>query len=170
MKIIRTLLLVLIASVLLAGLTTQARAQTTQPAPKFTEDDRSPDGASSDDPSAPAGPPASQPADGPAKSPEQPFLNPQMILLFGGMMLLFIFMSRGSKRKANTKRTDMLSAMKKGDRVTTIGGIIGTVMEVRDDEILVKIDESNNTRMRFARRAIHSVGDQGKDDNPEDKK
>jgi len=170
MKTIRTLLLVLIAVVLLAGLTTQARAQTTQPAPKLTADDRSGEETASDDPSAPAGQPTSQPGGGPAESPQQPFLNPQMILLFGGMMLLFVFMSRGSKRKANTKRKEMLSAMKKGVKVTTIGGIIGTVMEVRDDEVVVKIDESNNTRMRFARRAINSVGDQGKDDNPEDKK
>ena len=168
MKIIRTLLLVLIAAVLLAGLTTQARAQTTRPAPKLTEDDRSGEETASDDPSAPAGQPTSQPGGGPAKRTPSFFDNP-MLLLIGAMLLMFVFMGRG-KRKKETKRKEMLAALKKGDKVTTIGGIIGTVMEVRDDEVAVKIDESSNARMRFARWAVRGIGDQGKSEGADDKK
>ena len=36
----------------------------------------------------------------------------------------------------------------------TIGGIYGTVVDVRDDEIVLKIDESNNTKMKISPNAI----------------
>jgi preprotein translocase subunit YajC len=62
----------------------------------------------------------------------------------------------------------MLSALAKGDKVTSIGGICGTVVEVRDDELVVKVDENNNMRLRFARWAIRGAGDQAKSQGPED--
>jgi preprotein translocase subunit YajC len=51
----------------------------------------------------------------------------------------------------------MLGQLKKGDRIQTIGGVLGTVVEARDTEVLVKVDESSNTKIRFARSAIHRV-------------
>lgn len=168
MKITRTLLLAVIAAVLLAGLTTPARAQDTRPAPNLTEDDRSGDETGSTDPSSPSDQPTSQPVGGPPK-PSPSFFNPQMMLLIGGMVLLFLFMGKG-KRKKETRRREMLAALKKGDKVTTIGGIIGTVMELRDDEVVVKTDESNNARMRFARWAVRGVGEQAKGENGAEKK
>jgi preprotein translocase subunit YajC len=57
----------------------------------------------------------------------------------------------------------MLNTLKKGDKVTSIGGIIGTVIEIKDREVVVKVDESSNTRMKFLRSAIRNVGSPGKD-------
>ena len=51
----------------------------------------------------------------------------------------------------------LLSSLKKQDRVLTIGGLIGTVVEVRDDEVVLKIDENANTRARFTKNAIQQV-------------
>jgi preprotein translocase subunit YajC len=82
---------------------------------------------------------------------------------FGGMMplflvlILFIWMSSRSRRRTEKKKQEMLSAMKRGDRVQTIGGILANVVEVRDDRILLKVDEGNNTKVWFARSAIHRV-------------
>jgi preprotein translocase YajC subunit len=42
-------------------------------------------------------------------------------------------------------------------KVMTIGGIKGTVTDVREDEVVVKVDESSNTKMRFTRGAIQKV-------------
>ncbi len=75
------------------------------------------------------------------------------LLLLAGM---FIFMTMGSRKK-DKERKRMLSEMKKNDKVRTIGGIIGTIVEVRDKEVLVKIDESNNTRVKFVRDAIAEI-------------
>jgi len=173
MKIARTLLFVLIVAVSLAGLTDSARADTdTQPAPpNLDEGGRSDGGSTGGDPAITApDPAASQPAVTPKKKqPEIPFYQNPMFLLLGAMLLMFVFMGRG-KRKTEAKRKEMLSALKKGDKVTTIGGIVGTIMEVRDDEVTVKIDESSNTRMRFARWAVRGVGSGSKTEEPEGRK
>ena len=73
------------------------------------------------------------------------------------VMIVFIWMSSRSRRRQEQQKKDMLGAMKRGDRVQTIGGILGNVVEVRDDRILLKVDESNNTKVWFARSAIHRV-------------
>jgi len=86
-------------------------------------------------------------------------------LMLGGFFLLYIWMGRG-KKKQQRQRQQMLTDLKKGDKVTSIGGIVGTVMEVRDDEIMVKVDESANVRMRFAKWAVRGVGDVAKAENP----
>jgi len=176
MNITRTLLLGLITAVLLAGLTTPLRAQTTQPAkttgtdpaPTLTEDDRSDTKTATGDSTA-TGETTTQPAGGPAKRTPSFFDNHMLMMMIGVMLLMFIFMGRG-KRKREAQRKTMLAALKKGDKVTTIGGIIGTVMEVRDDEVVVKIDENSNARMRFARWAVRGIGDQAKTEEPENKK
>ena len=49
----------------------------------------------------------------------------------------------------------MLDALKKGDKVITIGGIHGTVSNVKDDTVTVKVDD--NCRIEFNRTAIASV-------------
>ena len=51
----------------------------------------------------------------------------------------------------------MLKNMKRGDRVMTAGGILGSVVEVRDSEVLLKVDESTNTKIKFTRDAIKRV-------------
>lgn len=82
----------------------------------------------------------------------------------GGMMLplilvfvvLMIF-TMGSGRKEKKRRAQMLTSLQKNAKVQTVGGVLGTVVEVRDDEVVVKVDENSNTRMRFAKSAINSV-------------
>ncbi len=78
-----------------------------------------------------------------------------MIVVLGAMLLFSVFAGRKEKKR----RQAMLNALQKGDKVQTIGGILGTVVEVRDNEVVVKVDESSNTRMRFARQAIANVLD-----------
>jgi preprotein translocase subunit YajC len=41
--------------------------------------------------------------------------------------------------------------------VQTIGGIIGTVVESRENEVVLKVDETSNTKIKFSRNAIHRV-------------
>jgi preprotein translocase subunit YajC len=51
----------------------------------------------------------------------------------------------------------MVQSLKKNDRVQTIGGMLGTIIDVKDDEVLVKVDESNNTKIWFIASAISRV-------------
>jgi preprotein translocase subunit YajC len=76
------------------------------------------------------------------------------LLVLGGLMI--VFMSRSKKTEQN-KREQMLAGMKKGDEVQTIGGEFGRVVEAREDRVLLKVDETSNTKIWYARNAIHRV-------------
>lgn len=81
--------------------------------------------------------------------------NPFWLLIIVFVVMYFMMMS--SKRKQERQREQMLGQLKKGDRIQTIGGILGTVVEARDNDVLVKVDESSNAKIRFTRSAIHRV-------------
>lgn len=82
------------------------------------------------------------------------FEGPQgFIILIGFTILMFFFVLRGP-RKQKQQHKQMVSSLKKNDRVRTIGGIIGTVVDIKDDEIILKVDESNNTKIHIAMSAI----------------
>ena len=69
---------------------------------------------------------------------------------------MYFVMFRGPKKRQKEQKK-VMDDMKKNDRVRTIGGILGTIVDIRDDEVVIKIDESNNTKMRMVRNAIATV-------------
>jgi len=79
------------------------------------------------------------------------------IVLIGGMFVLMIFLSGRAQRAERKKKQELLSSLKKHDRVQTIGGILGSIVEIRDEEVVLRVDEANNTRMHFAKSAIQQV-------------
>ena len=89
--------------------------------------------------------------------PEGPGMFMQLVIPMALIFIVVMWMSSSGRKKEKKKRDDMLTALKKHDRVMTIGGIIGTVMDVRDGEVTLKVDEGNNTRMRFSQTAIQKV-------------
>ncbi|MDQ7781179.1 MAG: preprotein translocase subunit YajC, partial [Planctomycetota bacterium] len=56
------------------------------------------------------------------------------------------------------------SELKKNDRVLASGGIFGTIMAVRDFDVILKVDDGNNTRIRVIRTAIVDVERGSRDD------
>jgi len=104
-------------------------------------------------------PSAEEPAPPPKKNPSL-F---ETMLPFMAMILVLLFFTSRSSRKKQKQHQQLLESLNKNQRIQTIGGIIGTVVDVRDKEVVIKIDESNNTKMRITRSAIHSVlGDEEK--------
>jgi preprotein translocase subunit YajC len=94
-----------------------------------------------------------------------------MLLGLVALMILMFWWTGRARRKQEAKRKELLSSLKKGDKIVTIGGIIGTVIEIRENEVTVKTDESNNVRMKFARWAVREVGEGPKGDvAPDDRK
>ena len=74
-----------------------------------------------------------------------------MILIIAAM---FYLMWRG-QAKERKKREAMLSSIKNGDRVVTIGGMYGTVAEVKNEGFLIKIVD--NVKIEVTKNAIGSV-------------
>jgi len=68
--------------------------------------------------------------------------------------IFYFFLIRPqSKRQKETEK--MLAALKKGDKVVTIGGIHGTVTSTKEKTVVLKVDD--NTKIEFSRTAIASV-------------
>lgn len=74
-------------------------------------------------------------------------------LLIMVLIFYFLIMRPQSKKQKETKA--MLAAVKKGDKITTIGGIRGTVDSVKDDIVTVRVD--GNTKIDFLKSAISAV-------------
>ena len=68
-------------------------------------------------------------------------------------VLMYVILFRGPRKKQQEHK-QMMQNLAKNDRVQTIGGILGTVVDIKDDEITLKIDESNNTKLKLVRSAI----------------
>ncbi len=84
------------------------------------------------------------------------------VAILGVMLLVMILPGRQQAKK----RKEMLTGMSKNDRVLTRGGVIAVVVEVRENEVILKVDESNNIRMHFAKQAIQHVFADKTDVNP----
>ncbi len=69
--------------------------------------------------------------------------------------LVFYFMVIGPANKQRRQQTEMLGALKKGDRVITSGGIYGTVQGVEPDAVYLKIAE--NVKVKVLRSAISGL-------------
>jgi preprotein translocase subunit YajC len=77
----------------------------------------------------------------------------QWILIVVIFLVMYLILFR-EPRKRQKQQQQMMQSLKKNDKVRTIGGIIGTVVDVKDDQVLLKVDESNNTKIWFVASAI----------------
>lgn len=77
-----------------------------------------------------------------------------MMLAIVGVMIIFSVVGSRRERK---KRAQMLGSIKKHDKVVTAGGIVGSVVEFKDDTVVLKVDEQTNTRITVSKSSISQV-------------
>ncbi len=85
--------------------------------------------------------------------PKRGFDMTTIILLAVMFVFMYMVLFRGPRKKQQ-EHNQMVQSLEKNDKVQTIGGIIGTVMDVREGEVVLKIDEANNTKIRVSPAAI----------------
>ena len=86
-----------------------------------------------------------------------------LLLMLVVAAFLFMIMVRGP-RKQQQQQKQMIQSLKKNDRVRTIGGIYGTVMDVKGDEVVLKVDEATNAKIRVSTSAIgKNLSQEGKE-------
>ena len=76
-----------------------------------------------------------------------------LLLMVAVFVVMYMILLRGP-RKQQQQQKQMVQSLKKNDRIRTIGGIYGTVMDVKGDEVVVKIDEATNTKIHISVSAI----------------
>ena len=77
------------------------------------------------------------------------------LLPFLAIIVIFYFFLIRPQNKKQKETQKMLDALKKGDKVITIGGIHGTVSSVKENTVIVKVDD--DVKLEFNRTAISSV-------------
>ena len=79
-----------------------------------------------------------------------------MLLPIGLMIVLFYFMLIRPQKKREKEVKNMLSNLKVGDRVKTIGMIYGRILSIKDDTITIEVGQ-NKTQLVVDRRGIANV-------------
>lgn len=78
------------------------------------------------------------------------------LFLILGALLYFMVLRPESQRRNDTDQ--MQKELKKNDRVVTIGGIFGVITNIAsEDEVTIRIDDKNDTKLRITRSAIQKV-------------
>ena len=83
--------------------------------------------------------------------------NPAFLIGMILMMVVFFYVLNAPRRREEKQRQEMLKKLQKNDRVLTRGGVLGTVVGVKGNEITLKVDESTNTKMTLVRAYIDRV-------------
>ena len=93
-----------------------------------------------------AGGPAGQPAATPG------WMNVVPFVLMG--VVVWFFMIK-PERAARKKHEELLGALKKGDKVVTKGGLVGTIASISDGYLTLQVDEG--VRLKFERSAVRGL-------------
>ena len=106
-------------------------------------------------PAGPAGPGGA--------APQSPIAGIFPIALMFAFLAFMLLTMRGQKKREKRERVELFARLAKNDRVLTMGGVIGTVVSVKENEVLLKVDESTNTKMTFLKSAVQRIVTEDKD-------
>ena len=71
------------------------------------------------------------------------------------IFVIFYFLLIRPQNKKQKETEKMIAALKKGDKIITIGGIHGVISSTKENTVIVKVDD--NTKIEFSRSAIASL-------------
>ncbi|MEI6875709.1 MAG: preprotein translocase subunit YajC [Spirochaetota bacterium] len=77
------------------------------------------------------------------------------LIPFALVFVIFYFLIIRPQNKKQKEAKKMIEAVKKGDKVVTIGGVHAIVDKVKETTIVLKVDD--NTRMEFSKSAVATV-------------
>jgi preprotein translocase subunit YajC len=90
-----------------------------------------------------------------AASPEGGASLMPMVIMWGAIIAIFYFLLIRPQKKAQERHQQMVAGLQKGNEVMTDGGIIGTVIHLKEDRVTIKT--GNDTRIDVARGKIARV-------------
>lgn len=82
-----------------------------------------------------------------------------MLLPFAILIVVFYFLLIRPENKKKKALNEMRTALAVGDEVTTIGGIVGKIVHIKDDLVTIETSE-DRVRIQFTRWAISTKGTQ----------
>lgn len=76
-----------------------------------------------------------------------------MIIMLVALVAVFYFMIIRPENKKKKEAEELRNALKKGDSITTIGGIVGTICNIKDDKIVIETSE-DQVRMELMKWSV----------------
>ena len=80
-----------------------------------------------------------------------------IIILIGGIFVVFYFLMMRPQKKERERLKMMLENLRKNDEVVTAGGIHGKVASIKDDIIVLRVDDNSDVKLRVSRTSIVGV-------------
>jgi preprotein translocase subunit YajC len=87
--------------------------------------------------------------------------------MFALIIGIFYFMILRPQQKRQKEREKLLTAIKKGDKVVTTGGVHGTISGVEEKTVLLQV--ADNVKLKVDRSAIASIIREGEGETKESK-
>ncbi len=78
-----------------------------------------------------------------------------MLVTFGLIIVVFYFLVIRPQNKKQKDAKKLLQSIRKGDRVVTIGGMHGYVESVKEDAVVIKVDD--NVKIKFSKSAVSQI-------------
>lgn len=80
-------------------------------------------------------------------------------LLF--IFVIFYFLLIRPQQKKQKEAQLMIESLKKGDKVITLGGMIGTITSMQNDYVVLKVGDNENTKIEVLKSAISGLRSEG---------
>jgi preprotein translocase subunit YajC len=92
----------------------------------------------------------------PVEAPQQPMGGTPMLFLVGAVFLFMIMVIFPANRRQKKELEKMIASLKRGAKVLTTGGIVGTIVSAKDgeDEIVIRSEDS---RFRIKRQSVQMI-------------
>ncbi len=78
------------------------------------------------------------------------------LLMLGGMFLAMYFITIKPQKKAEQEAKNMRDNLQIGDEITTVGGIIGRIVSIKDETCVIETTK-NGTKIRILKTAVRNV-------------
>ncbi len=78
------------------------------------------------------------------------------LIMLGVVVVVFYLFVMRPQKKQEKEAQDMRNSLQVGDEVTTIGGIIGKIISIKDETFMLETGK-DKTRIRFLKSAVRSV-------------
>ena len=85
-------------------------------------------------------------------------VNPLMSMMpFVLIFIIFYFFLIRPQQKRQQELGRLIADLKKGDRIVTSGGMIGTIHSIQNDYVVIKVGDNENTKMEVLKSAVSGL-------------
>ena len=90
-----------------------------------------------------------------AKAPGGNFMT--LLVPFALMFAIMYFLILRPQRKKEKDRLHMIANVRKNDRIVTSGGVHGVVVSVKEKEVLIRVDDDKDVKLKIDKSAVTSI-------------